>query len=134
LSLLSERPKHGYELMKELEGRSGGSYRVSAGTMYPTLQQLEDEGMVTSAQDGGKRVYQLTELGTQELEREAATVEGIWQKASHWGDWGPWIAGPFGALAKSAFQATRRAGSSAEKRTAIEAILDRARRELDAIE
>jgi DNA-binding PadR family transcriptional regulator len=120
--------------MKELEGRSGGSYRVSAGTMYPTLQQLEDEGLVTSSQDGGKRVYQLTDAGRAELEREAATVDGIWKKASHWGDWAPWIAGPFGALAKSAFQATRRAGSDATKRAAIEAILSRARRELDAIE
>jgi DNA-binding PadR family transcriptional regulator len=134
LSLLSESPKHGYELMKELEARSGGSYRVSAGTMYPTLQQLEDEGMVTSEQMEGKRVYRLTELGQQELEREAKTVEDIWRKASHWGDWAPWIAGPFGALAKSAFQATRRSGADAVKRAEIEKILDRARRELDAIE
>jgi DNA-binding PadR family transcriptional regulator len=67
LSLVSERPKHGYELMKELEARSGGSYRVSAGTMYPTLQMLEDEGMVTSEQHDGKRVYSLTDLGRAEL-------------------------------------------------------------------
>jgi DNA-binding PadR family transcriptional regulator len=134
LSLLSERPKHGYELMKELESRSGGSYKVSAGTMYPALQQLEDEGMVTSEHTEGKRVYQLTELGRKELEREAATVEGIWRKASHWGEWAPWILGPAGAVMKAAFLATRRAGGNVQKRAAIETILDRARRELDAVE
>ena len=58
LSLLEAGPKHGYELMKELEQRSHGSYRASAGTIYPKLQQLQDEGLVTSSsEDGGKRVY-----------------------------------------------------------------------------
>jgi hypothetical protein len=61
LSLLREGPKHGYELMKALEGRSGGVYRASAGAVYPALQQLADEGMVTSEQAEGKRTYKLTE-------------------------------------------------------------------------
>ena len=56
LSLLSEGPKHGYQLMKELEERSGGMYKASAGSVYPTLQQLEDEDLVTSDQQAGKRV------------------------------------------------------------------------------
>jgi DNA-binding PadR family transcriptional regulator len=56
LSLLSEKPRHGYELMKELETRSGGSYRVSAGAMYPALRQLEDAGMIVSETKDGKRV------------------------------------------------------------------------------
>jgi DNA-binding PadR family transcriptional regulator len=57
LSLIGDGAKHGYELMKEMEARSGGMYRASAGTVYPNLQQLEDEGLVRSAagQDG-KRV------------------------------------------------------------------------------
>ncbi len=88
LSLLSEKPRHGYELMKELEARSGGSYRVSAGTMYPALQQLEDEGMIVSETKDGKRVYQLTELGRQELQRESATAEDIWRRTSDWGGLG----------------------------------------------
>ena len=69
LSLLAEKPRHGYDLMKEIETRSSGSYRVSAGTMYPALQQLEDEGMIVSETRDGKRVYQITELGRAELER-----------------------------------------------------------------
>jgi hypothetical protein len=61
LSLLSGGPKHGYDLMKRLEARSGGMYKASAGTVYPTLQQLEDEGLVVSEAKEGKRVYQLTD-------------------------------------------------------------------------
>jgi DNA-binding PadR family transcriptional regulator len=46
LSLLKDGPKHGYELMKELEARSGGMYKASAGSVYPNLQLLEDEGLI----------------------------------------------------------------------------------------
>ena len=58
LSLLEDGPKHGYQLMKDLEAKSGGLYRASAGATYPTLQQLEDEGLVTSEQAEGRRAYQ----------------------------------------------------------------------------
>jgi DNA-binding PadR family transcriptional regulator len=54
--LLTEALVHGYELMKQLEERSGGVYRASAGTAYPTLQQLEDEGLITSELHEGKKV------------------------------------------------------------------------------
>lgn len=134
LSLLSERPKHGYELMKEIEMRSGGSYKVSAGTIYPALQQVEDEGLVTSEHRDGKRIYSLTDEGRAEVEKEAAAIEDIWRKTSHWGEWGPWVAGPFGAVAKAAFLATRRAGGDPAKRAKVEEILDRTRRELDGLE
>src|ERR1700745_2211693 len=63
LSLLSSGPKHGYQLMNELEERSGGAYKASAGSIYPTLQQLEDEELIRSDQQSGKRVYSLTEAG-----------------------------------------------------------------------
>ncbi|RPJ85366.1 MAG: PadR family transcriptional regulator, partial [Acidobacteria bacterium] len=75
LSLLEQEPKHGYQLMKELEERSGGFYRASAGTIYPTLQMLEDEGLVISEAADGKRVYRITEAGRAELVREASTVK-----------------------------------------------------------
>jgi len=87
LSLLSERPMHGYELMRELEGRSGGVYRASAGTIYPTLQQLEDEGLVTSESQEGKRVYRLTDAGRRELEARAEAVRRIWRRAEDWCEW-----------------------------------------------
>ena len=63
LAVLAARPMHGYEVMQELEARSGGRWRPSAGSVYPTLQLLSDERLVTSEEVGGRRVYQLTEAG-----------------------------------------------------------------------
>ncbi len=67
LGLLSERPQHGYEIIKELESRRGGFHRLSPGSVYPTLQMLEESNHVTSEQVDGKRVYTITELGKQLL-------------------------------------------------------------------
>jgi DNA-binding PadR family transcriptional regulator len=60
---LAERPMHGYELIQELEAQSGGRWRPSAGSIYPTLQQLSDEGLVSGEDVEGRRVYTLTEEG-----------------------------------------------------------------------
>ena len=87
LSLLAERPMHGYELMKEIDARSGGMYRASAGTVYPNLQQMEDEGLVRmETSKEGKRVYSITDEGRKALEAEALGVERIWSRASAWDD------------------------------------------------
>lgn len=67
LGLLAERPQHGYELMKELEARRGGFRRPSPGSVYPTLQMLEEGGYLTSEEVEGKRVYTITESGRQFL-------------------------------------------------------------------
>ncbi len=67
LELLSERPQHGYELMKELEARRGGFRRSSAGSVYPTLQMLEEGGYLTSEEVDSKRVYTITDSGRQFL-------------------------------------------------------------------
>jgi len=132
LSLLSEKPRHGYDLMKELETRSGGSYKVSAGTMYPALQQLEDEGMIVSETKEGKRVYQLTDPGKQELERERATADNIWRRTSDWGDWGQWMGqGALGPLMKATIHAMKHASRDPAMRARVDEILDRARRELE---
>ncbi|HEU0025821.1 MAG TPA: PadR family transcriptional regulator [Ktedonobacterales bacterium] len=72
LELLKERPKHGYEMMKELEERMGGFYAPSAGAIYPTLQLLEDRGWVTSEPVEGKKVYKITPEGSQALDEVAA--------------------------------------------------------------
>ena len=140
LSLLSEGPKHGYELIKELEARSGGSYRVSAGTMYPTLQQLEDEGMIVCEQKNSKKVYSLTDLGKAELGREGRKADQIWQRASEWGDWAQFmgpeaaiVAKPLGAVVKATFRAAKRCGNNPSKREQIEDILDRTRIELESL-
>jgi DNA-binding PadR family transcriptional regulator len=69
LVLLGEGPMHGYQVIQELTERSGGMWRPSPGSVYPTLQQLEDEGLVKSSESEGRRVYQLTEAGRAEVER-----------------------------------------------------------------
>jgi DNA-binding PadR family transcriptional regulator len=60
---------HGYEMIRELESRSGGFWRPSAGSIYPTLQLLEDEGLLHSEETEGKRLYSLTDAGRAEAER-----------------------------------------------------------------
>ncbi len=70
LALLAERAMHGYEMIQELDGRTGGVWRPSPGSVYPTLQMLEDEGLVVSEEQGGKRLFSLTETG-----REAAAAQ-----------------------------------------------------------
>src|SRR3954453_6347449 len=63
LALLDDRPMHGYEIITELEERTGGRWRPSAGSIYPTLQLLEDEGLVTAEEVDGRKVYSLTDSG-----------------------------------------------------------------------
>ena len=63
LAVLALRAMHGYEVITELEAQSGGRWRPSAGSVYPTLQQLSDEGLVTSEEIDGRRVYTLTDEG-----------------------------------------------------------------------
>ena len=63
LFLLNEKSMHGYQMMQELSERSGGMWRPSSGSVYPTLQQLEDEGLIEAAESSGKRVFSLTDQG-----------------------------------------------------------------------
>src|SRR6185295_9902708 len=63
LAAIATRPMHGYEVIQELEEQSGGRWRPSAGSVYPTLQQLADEGLLTSEEIEGRRVYSLTDEG-----------------------------------------------------------------------
>jgi DNA-binding PadR family transcriptional regulator len=73
LVLLAEKPSHGYQIIQELERRSDGAWRASPGSVYPTLQQLEDEGLVRAVEaDGGRRVFELTDTGREEAGKLAA--------------------------------------------------------------
>ncbi|HEY3291901.1 MAG TPA: PadR family transcriptional regulator [Anaerolineae bacterium] len=80
LDTLSSGPKHGYEIVKAMDERSGGQYVPSPGTVYPTMQYLQDEGFVTAVQDGERRVFQLTDAGKAELDAHAAEVQGFWAR------------------------------------------------------
>jgi DNA-binding PadR family transcriptional regulator len=68
LRLLKERPRHGYDIIKALEERMAGCYTPSPGTVYPTLQLLEDQGLVRVVESEGKKVYHLTPEGEKQLE------------------------------------------------------------------
>jgi DNA-binding PadR family transcriptional regulator len=63
LALLAERPMHGYEMIQQLEERTGGVWRPSAGSIYPTLQLLEDEGLIRGEETEGRRRFELTDEG-----------------------------------------------------------------------
>ncbi len=140
LALVEDGPKHGYELMKELEERTGGFYRASAGTVYPTLQQLEDEGLVVSEQQNGKRVYRLTEAGVDELRRESDAVRRIFQRVHSRQDWRAWgepemgpVLGAFGDLLGSIWRAVRRGHDRSETFVRIREILVEARQRVDLL-
>jgi DNA-binding PadR family transcriptional regulator len=86
LDLLQDGPRHGYDIIRALEERFHGFYSPSAGSVYPTLQLLEDQGYVTSSQQDGKRVYTITESGRAFLKERADTMDDVRARmASGWG-------------------------------------------------
>lgn len=136
LSLLDQAPGHGYDLMKRLEERSGGLYQASAGTIYPVLQQLEDEGLVRSRESDGKKVYEITDAGRAELGRQEDAVADIWTRAGRWREagcrMGPdtvEVAAALGRLTRAAFTA---AGDEKKTLRVVE-VLSRARTELEGL-
>jgi len=82
LKLLRDKPRHGYEVMKELEERMHGCYSPSPGTVYPTLQWLEDEGLVVARDVEGKKVYEITDTGRAFLDEHKDIVEDIFDRVT----------------------------------------------------
>ncbi|MBK8048768.1 MAG: PadR family transcriptional regulator [Anaerolineales bacterium] len=80
LDALRDGPKHGYEIIKALEERTAGKYVPSPGTVYPTMQYLEDQGLVNAIQEADRRIYQLTEAGLAELDAHATQVAAFWKR------------------------------------------------------
>lgn len=84
LALLKDRPMHGYEMIQEIAERSGGAWKPSPGSVYPTLQLLEDEGLIASESEGGKKLFALTEAGRTAAEEGP---DAPWEEASRGVDW-----------------------------------------------
>ena len=140
IALLAERPMHGYQIIREIEERSGGSWKPSAGSVYPTLQLLADEGLIVASEDNGRKTYSLTEAG-----REVAAEEA---DAAPWGadtgaDGGSGAGGSgaeqgFGALPKAGVEFAQaaaqvhRSGSPEQIQQAI-TVIDEARKRLYTI-
>jgi DNA-binding PadR family transcriptional regulator len=80
LALLHEGPRNGYQMIQDIEERSRGVWRPSPGSVYPALQQLEDEGLVTGDESGGSRRYRLTEQGRAQAARHAD--EAPWEEVA----------------------------------------------------
>lgn len=123
LAALARKPMHGYEVIGDLEARSGGRWRPSAGSVYPTLQQLADEGLVTSEEVEGRRVYHLTDAGR---EAAAAAPERRWSRC------GPEAEGDLRRLAMQFVAAAvqvQRAGSPRARDEAAHLLVE-ARRQL----
>jgi DNA-binding PadR family transcriptional regulator len=86
MTVLQDGPKHGYEIIKEIEKRSQGAYAPSAGTIYPTLQMLEDMGHVRSRQQEERRIYEITDEGRAYLAENQVAAGEAWGRFEGW-DW-----------------------------------------------
>ncbi len=138
LELLQERPMHGYEIMKALEERSGGFYVASAGTIYPTLQLLEDRGLIASDQAESKKVYRITDAGKTFLAEWQGREEA--QQSDGWQGFGRakrWMEPEMQALRSEGLElmrllmiAGRMSFLHPEKTSQLHAIIERTRKEL----
>lgn len=130
LVLLAEKPMHGYQIIREIDERSGGSWKPSAGSVYPTLQLLADEGLISAEESNGRKTYSLTDAGRAEVADSGATAP--WETTGT-GDGAPSNALPKAGieLAQAAAQ-VRRTGSPEQIKQAV-AVLDDARRRLYSI-
>jgi DNA-binding PadR family transcriptional regulator len=79
LALLQEGPRNGYQIMSEIEERSGGAWRPSPGAVYPALQLLADEGLVEAEESGGRRTFSLTDAGRRHVEENPETARAAWK-------------------------------------------------------
>ena len=129
LTLLLEQPMHGYQIIREIEERSGGTWKPSAGSVYPTLQLLADEGLITAEETNGRKIYSLTEAGRAVAGDEHTSPFDSADSAHG----GRYTALPKAGveLAQAAAQVNR-SGSAAQVDEAV-AVLDEARRRLYSI-
>jgi len=130
LELLAEKPRHGYDIIRDLEARNEG-YRASPGSVYPTLQMLEDGGFVTSESVEGKRVYTITAAGRELLAQRAPDFEEDDDDDAD--ERAPWVELRRAAiqLGAAVMQIVRERDPA--KLGRVREILDRARREIYAI-
>lgn len=130
LALLAEESMHGYQIIREIESRTDGRWKPSAGSVYPTLQMLADEGLVTTEMSGDRKVYSLTDEGRREAATAAASTP--WATDDD-GDTNAFSAVPKAGidLAQAMAQVVR-TGSKAQQEHAVE-VLNEARRKIYSI-
>lgn len=130
LDALKDGEGHGYQIIQTLKERSGGRYQPSPGAIYPTLQMLEEEGLLTSRRDGNRTLYSLTDAGRAELEEHLDEVEDAYDRLH-----GPWMGGGvdyssfgglFKRLARTIKSAYRRGKINQKNMDEVYSILDEA--------
>jgi DNA-binding PadR family transcriptional regulator len=132
LRLLEEKPRHGYEVIKELEDRFGGAYSPSPGTVYPTLTMLEDLGYArASVEEGGKKIYEITDAGRAYLKENSDTVDGIFERMARFVEGfldEPMmeVNGAFKRLGRATYGTASRHVRDVERLRKVREILDRA--------
>ncbi|HTR19416.1 MAG TPA: helix-turn-helix transcriptional regulator [Gemmatimonadales bacterium] len=137
LKLLKDKPRHGYEVMKELEDQMRGCYSPSPGTVYPTLQWLEDEGLVKAKDVEGKKVYEITSAGLAFLDSHKDVVEDIFDRVKETVDQAlggsmAEINHAVGRLVKGVYRTGWRTREEAARKKIAE-ILGRAAEEVEAV-
>ncbi len=85
LKLIEETPRHGYDLIREIEARSGGAYAPSPGVVYPTLTLLDDMGLIEGSAEGTRKAYTITDAGRAELADKAAEIEALFARLAELG-------------------------------------------------
>jgi DNA-binding PadR family transcriptional regulator len=139
LRLLAEKPRHGYEIIKELEDRFGGAYAPSPGTVYPTLTMLEDMGFArANPEEGGRKIYEITEEGRKHLAQHSDTVNDIFERIARFVEGffdEPMtdVKRAFGGLGRATFSAAGRAPHDKELLEQVSAILKKAAAEIDEL-
>jgi DNA-binding PadR family transcriptional regulator len=138
LRLLDEKPRHGYEIIKALEEKSGGMYSPSPGAVYPTLTLLEELGHARAVDEGGgRKIYEITDEGRKHLAEHQSTADDIFERVSHAAGAGAELigelAGAFGSLGRAAFRTASQARGDREKLRRVREVLERAAREIEGL-
>lgn len=89
LALLAESSRNGYQVISEIDERSGGAWRPSPGAIYPALSQLAREGLIAAEESGGRRTFSLTDAGRAYVEQNPAMARGAWESIDQQDAWQP---------------------------------------------
>jgi DNA-binding PadR family transcriptional regulator len=129
LAVLAEGPRNGYQIMSEIEERSGGAWRPSPGAVYPALSQLADEGLIAGEESGGRRTFSLTSAGRAYVEQNPEMARGAWESTAQQQDWQ--LPGLFAVAARLGGSIVQVAhGGTPEQIRAAERLLEQTRRRL----
>jgi DNA-binding PadR family transcriptional regulator len=129
LALLQEGPRNGYQIMSEIEERSGGAWRPSPGAVYPALQQLADEGLISGEESEGRRTFTLTEAGREYIREHPERARGAWESAAQQEAWE--VPGLFAEAARLGGGIVQIAHAGTHEQVlAAEQLLERTRREI----